>query len=315
MYIKKLKQTLERKEKIKLNIDVFSYWLGVFLAILAGIIMNYGILLQKQVIVSLPKEAKFMRTLIRTPRWIIGLILSYVIAGFFYILAMLFIGPALVPGLLVLGIIVLAIGAVKIIGDSLKKEEIVAIILMIIATFLISFSGLSIAITEYDFIEINFIIRLTIFTSIFFIVSIILELIQRKFNYLKGFSLALIAGFMYALTDFWMGILVGLLPRLFQGLLLMEEVILFIICGAILIITNVFAVVKLQQALKQGVASNIMVIQQIPINFIPILAYLAIFLLIPPNIYSILLLIAGSLLIIICSYLLGSRQIQLEKIH
>ncbi|MHA1803059.1 MAG: hypothetical protein ACTSU4_00830 [Promethearchaeota archaeon] len=303
------------KVNIKLNMDGFSYWLGVFLAILAGIIMNYGILLQKQVIVSLPKEAKFMRTLIRTPRWIIGLILGYIVAGLFYILAMLFIGPALVPGLLALGIVVLAIGSVKIIGDRLKKEEIVAIILMIIATFLLSFSGLSIAITEYNFIELNFIIRLTIFTFVFFIVSIILELIQRKISYLKGFSLALIAGFMYALTDFWMGILVGLLPRLFQGLLLMEEIILFIICGVILIVTNVFAVVKLQQALKQGVASNIMVMQQIPINFIPFLAYLAIFLLTPPSIYSILLIIVGSILIIICSYLLGRRQIELEKIH
>jgi len=272
-------------------------------------------LLQKQVIVKLPKDAKFMRSLIKEPRWIVGLILGYVIAGVFYVFAIGFIGPALVPGLLALGIIFLAIGSVKIIGDSLKKEEIFAILLMILATFLLSFSGLSIAVTETNFIEINFIIRITIFTIIYFVLSIVLEIFQRKTQFLKGFSLALIAGLMYSLTDFWMGILVGLLPDLFQGLLIMEEMVLFIITAIILIIANIVAVVKLQQAFKYGIASSMVTIQQVPVNFTPILAYLVLFLLVPPSILSIMLLIIGAILIVFCSYLLGNRQMELEKIE
>jgi uncharacterized membrane protein len=81
-----------------------------------------------------------------------------------------------------------------------------------------------------------------------------------------------------------------------------------------LILTNAIGIITITQAFRIGQASNLVPIQQVPIQIAPIFVYLLVFLLIPPSIFSILSLVIGIILILISSFLLGKRQEQLEEI-
>lgn len=56
-----------------------------------------------------------------------GLLLEYGVGSAAYMIAQNLIGPALVPGLMAAGLIVLAIGSVKIIGETLRDGNLVRI--------------------------------------------------------------------------------------------------------------------------------------------------------------------------------------------
>ena len=98
-----------------------GYITGVFLAIIAGSINNIGLVLQKKVVNEVSEEAKFFRSLVKKPLWITGLLMELIIGSVFFMIAQIYIGPALIPGLMAFGLIFLAIGSVKIVGETLKK--------------------------------------------------------------------------------------------------------------------------------------------------------------------------------------------------
>jgi len=131
-----------------------DYWIGVVFAIIAGAISNFGIILQKKAINRLPpkaKEERYFRSLIGNPVWLFGLTLGMFAPAAFGIIAQLYIGPALLPGLQASGLIVLAIGSVKINKEKLERTDYAGILLMIVATFFVGISGLSISIAHFDF--------------------------------------------------------------------------------------------------------------------------------------------------------------------
>ncbi|NVM02259.1 MAG: hypothetical protein HWN67_07975 [Candidatus Helarchaeota archaeon] len=117
--------------------NLMNYWLGVFFAVLSGVLANIGTVLQKKVVNEVSDEAKFFRSLIKKPLWVLGLLMGLTIGAVFYMLAQMYIGPTLTPGLMAVGLIVLAIGAVKIVGEELKFSEIIGILLMIVAIALL----------------------------------------------------------------------------------------------------------------------------------------------------------------------------------
>ena len=98
-----------------------NYVLGVILTILGGVVNNLAVIMQKYEINKLPKgEEKLMKTLIKKPLWLIGLIIQLGLSSILIIVAQILIGPALVPGLMAAGLIILAIGSVKILNESLN---------------------------------------------------------------------------------------------------------------------------------------------------------------------------------------------------
>ncbi len=100
-----------------------KYILGVATAIFCGISMQAGIIIQKKAVNDMPAEdraQRFLRTLIKSPKWLGGLLLEYGLGTASFLVAQSLIGPTLVPGLMASGLIVLAIGSVKIIGEALS---------------------------------------------------------------------------------------------------------------------------------------------------------------------------------------------------
>ncbi|MFX0036889.1 MAG: hypothetical protein ACFE9I_14765 [Candidatus Hermodarchaeota archaeon] len=290
------------------------YWLGVFLALLAGSTTQSGAVLQKKGVNEVSGEQEFMRSLVRKPIWILGVILSFGISSIFYLTAQIFIGPALIPGLMAFGLIVLALGSIKIVGEKLKIEEIIGILLMILGTFFLSISGLSIDITENNLLEFDFAIRTFIFTAVIIVLSLSCQIFQKKFERFKGIILAILSGFMFSLSNFWVSQFMAVAVDVLGGNFILPEVIIFVISIIFLIMTNIFGLAAIQQAFRVGQASNMIPIQQVPTLIIPIFIYFSVFLMVPPTIISVILLIIGIIIIMISTFLLGKRSAKMEDI-
>lgn len=291
-----------------------TYWLGVLLAILSGLSHFSGMLIEKMIINKLPPDVKLMKSLVRTPLWLFALLIRFGLGSAFFIVAQIFIGPAIIPGLMACGLIVLAIGSVKIIGEKLTVIEIIAILMMIIAITLLGFSELSINLSEFNLLETQFIIRMTIYTSVLTVLGFLLQLMQKKSKRFRGILLALLSGFMFSLSNFWTGVLIGVIAHVFSGVFSIGQLILFIISSIVLVLVNIFGITKMAASLRHGDASKLVPIQNTPTQSTPSIIYFLVFLLPPPSILSVVFFTVAIILIIISSFILGKRQAQMDEI-
>jgi drug/metabolite transporter (DMT)-like permease len=294
--------------------NVWFYILGVFLAIISGILNNYGTVLQKKVVNKFRTEPDFMKKVVKNRLWLWGLVLQLVLGSAFFMAAQLFIGPALIPGLMAAGLIVLAIGSVKIVGESLNKTEIIGIIVMIIGVFLLGLSETSIDIMDFDVMETGYLIRTGIFTGTIILFSVGLYIWQRKNTRWRAILLSIVSGFQFVLSNYWISPLMAIMEDVFTGNAQIGEIIIFVISSLILVGTQIIGIGTLQNAFKTGQASNLVPIQQVPIQILPLAVYFYVFLQTPVKIISYFYMIAGVTGIIISSFLLGKRQAQIEEI-
>ncbi len=290
------------------------YWIGVLLAILGGCSHYLGLILEKYVINKLPDEVKLMKTIITEPLWLFALFIRYGIGSILFIFAQIIIGPAITPGLMASGLIILAIGSIKILGEKLNYMEIVAIILMIIAVTFIGLSGFSIQISEENLLNPTFLVRLSISTGILALIAIVFQIIQRKIPHYKAILLALISGLMLSLNNFWITPFIWSLGNMFGGYYFIETFFLFIVSSVILIMANILGVIKMSQGFRSGRASFLATIQNIPVQLTPSILYFFVFMMITSRILSIIFFILGIALIISSSFILGKRQTQIEQI-
>ncbi|MCK4382309.1 MAG: hypothetical protein KAW66_03365, partial [Candidatus Lokiarchaeota archaeon] len=181
-----------------------TYFLGILFALLAGIVVYIGVLIQKSVINKHSSDPKFIRSLAKNPIWIMGLLLQIVIGGLvFYFIAIIFIGPAIVPGLMSVGLIVLALGSVKMLKETLGKEEIIGILLMIGGVSLLGLSNLSIDVSTFNILNSGFIFRIVVFTIVVLSLAILFEILRRKYEKFRGLLMAIEAGLILSLNTVW----------------------------------------------------------------------------------------------------------------
>lgn len=291
--------------------------LGIILAILAGASNNFGLVLQKKVVNEIPREARdtrFFRTLAKNPLWLLGIFMQIGISTACLLSAQSFIGPTLVPGLQGIGLIVLAIASVRINKETLKRTEWIAIFLLIVATALVGLSHLEIKVSGFDFQQTWFFKNALIFTGILLAIFIMLEIGQRRSGlYLKSILLSMIAGVMYALSDFWTSPLVGTIGGVFKFEANMTEWSLFLLGCVILVLTNIMAIGKTQTAFKYGPASILIPIRHLPSLMSPVFVYFLVYSMTAPRYYSLWFFLVSIVLIIISSYLLGRREEQFMK--
>lgn len=299
--------------------DVTLYLLGVFMAIGSGVLNNLGTVLNKKVVndVNRASQERFFRKLIKNPVWLTGTLLQLAAGSALFIIAVAWIGPALTPGLMALGLIVLAIGAVRIAGEKLGKEEKIGILLMIVGIFFLGYSNLSISIINFDYTEIGFVTRTTIFTGISLGLCIAFKLISKKSPRFCSILLALVSGLMISLSNFWISILIGTIAQVFGGVANWVQLVLFICAAAILCLSNVYGLAVLQEAFKSGQASNLIPVQQVPIQITPVFYYFYIFMAFlynPIDQFAMAWMLIGIGVIIASSFLLGKQQAKMESI-
>jgi hypothetical protein len=295
-----------------------NFPVGILLGISAGVCLNVGNILQKKAVNDISPEArsdKLIRTLVRKPVWLAGLLCQVFGSAVLVMIAQFFIGPALLPGLMASGLIVMGVGAAKILNEKLGKAEFAGIALMILAIVFLALTGLTVDVEGQDLLDIGFLTRVSLFTIVLFGMIVALEIAQRKSEGYRGILLALQAGTLLALANFWVSPFSVNLAHLFGGTIVIpDELILGIVGGIMLIFTNVFAISVLQKAFTCAQATNVVPLQQVPINIAPVFVYFGIFQLAAPTDYATLCLIVGITMILVSSYLLTKRQAKLEEI-
>ncbi len=294
--------------------QVLNYLIGVFLAVGAGISNNIGLLLQKKVVNELPEGEKVGRNLLKKPLWILGLSFELVLGTTFFLLAFTpkwGIGAALVPGLMAAGLIVLAIGSIKLLKESVTKQDVLGILLMIVGIAFLGFSELEIKVENPEVFDANLLSRAAIFTIVFIAISLFCQVFQGRQKKYQGILLAIFSGAMFATSNFWVQPLMALFGVVFGA---GQYIGFFLITITILILTNIFGIFKIQQAFQHGHASKLIPIQQLPIQIGPIFIYFAIFMWMAPKVYSLPFMIIAVTLVIASSFLLARRQAQLEEI-
>ena len=100
-----------------------------------------------------------------------------------------------------------------------------------------------------------------------------------------------------------------------QNFITVPVIALFVSGSAILVLTNMYGIAKLQLAFRVTNASLAIPIQQIPIQSAPAVVYLVVFRLSPPSSASVLMFCLAIVLIIGSTFVLACRQGMLGSIR
>jgi len=297
-----------------------NYILGVATAIFCGISMQAGIIIQKKAVNEMPaedKEQRFLRTLIKSPNWLGGLLLEYGLGTAAFLVAQSLVGPALVPGLMASGLIVLAIGSVKIIGEALSLSEYAGIGLIIAGISLLGLSelGISVDVVRERLAASDTAKRIAILTIGLFLLWGITHWGSLWQTRRKGIIMAFSNGFPFAISNLWVNPLLAVFAIVMTGNGNWKQTGLFVLASAILVGCNVLGVWQTNEAFKFAQASNIIPVQQISVQITPILFYFYVYALKSPKATSGPFIILGVAFILLAAFLLGRRQSELEKIH
>jgi hypothetical protein len=289
------------------------YITGVAFGIIGGILTQFGQLLEKKAVNQYRKDSQeygFFRRLVKSPVWVSGVIFGLGGGTAAYMVAQSLIGPALTPGLMASGLIVLAIGLVRMNQESLNPSEILGIGLMIIGILFLGLSGLAINSTQVRSTLANHyaLQRIATFTVCFFLFSFITRSLACRTKHRKGMFISLANGFLACLSDFWINPLLALIAIVLGGNGSFSQSVIFTFSAFILIACASVITWQNQLAFKVAQASNVVPVAQVPIQISPILVYFFIFAFTPPNLISMIYILTGTILTIIAGFLFGRRQ-------
>ena len=283
------------------------YAWGIVFALLAGAASQAGHICQKLVVNQEPARAQgFFARLLRRPLWLAGIFLEIGLSTVFFLLAQVRLGPALIPGLMATGLIVLAVGSAWIVREALSLGELLGMALLIASAVLLGRSRLAIDLGSFDILERGFLGRAALFSAAVVALFLACRLPRRGLN--PGPRLALGSGLLYVLSNFWVGPFTGAVLRLFRGELELAVWAMFAFGSVALVLTNLFGIAELQRAFRVSRAAVAVPLQTLPTQVAPGLVYLLVFRLPPPSRASLWLFALGACLILASSFLIGRRQ-------
>jgi drug/metabolite transporter (DMT)-like permease len=303
------------------------YFIGVLYALISGIMTATGLILVKiginrvhlkhQQSDPTPEEAREQkrefRPLLKSPLWLGGVIITG-LAGIFFVLAELTIGPTLVPGLNAVYLIILAIGSVKLIGERLHKMEILGILALVVGIAILGISGLTVAPDAIETGNPSFILRLILYSGLLSILCCVLLVAALKPQHKHGLLLGLAAGAIYGVSDIWLFITIGTGTRVIEQTTInpVLDTVFFVVGVAILVGTNVIAFWALTKAYKLAPISRVQPLQEVPSQISPLFGFLFVFCQIASRL-MLLLGIIGIVFIIIGGFLVANRTEIIKK--
>jgi hypothetical protein len=289
-----------------------NYVLGVCTAILGGIAFYLGLVFQKSAVRKLQDHSKLMVRLLHTPLWLEGFAIQFIIGVPLNLIAAALIGPAIIPGLMATGLIVLVVGSIWLGHEAFDRMDAVGILFVMSAATLFGLSGLGIDMKSINLHDRLFLSRLLGFTIFVAGLSLACIFMQRKNYRLRGIFRTLDAGFLFVQSNLWLSIMMGFLYRWQGGLFSIEDLIP--LTGATLIAAtgSILGVIETQRAFQVGDATRLVPIQALPQQILPLITYLAVFQLTPPTNEAFILAGAGAALVLLGSTLLARRQVALQ---
>jgi hypothetical protein len=292
--------------------DSNSYYLGVGAAILGGMAFYMGMVLQKAAVRNLQDHSKLMLRLIRTPLWLEGFAVQFIIGVPLNIIAAALIGPAIIPGLMASGLIILVAGSIWLGHEAFGWIDALGILCVMSAASLFGFSGLGINMKTVDLYDLAFISRLVGFTLLVGSLSLICHILQRRNKPLRGIFRTLDAGLLFVQSNLWLSVMMGFLYRWQAGAFITRD--LLPMTGATLIAAagSILGVTETQRAFQVGDASRLVPIQIMPQQILPLVTYVAVFQLTPPSKDAFVLAGIGVVCVLLGSTLLARRQVALQ---
>ncbi len=287
------------------------YFIGIMIGLSVGIIYAASALAQKYTVLKADHSKPLMKQLIKSPLWL----MSVVVSGAFILVLMVvgqsFIGPTLIPGLSAIGMIIIPIGATRFIGEKNGLKEYLGIGVIIIGVFLLSISKLSIDTSLVPWMEPAFFSKTLWYfggLSCVAVLALILGLTQKRRPFLRAILFSLSGGFLYGLSN------ILLAPMTYHASVFtqygIEQVNLpyLIISSVYLLLINAYAVSITQKAYALGHVSILIPIQQIPIQIVPIISHFWFFQGVFPSTFSRVSVPIAVLLILIGAAALGNKS-------
>ena len=284
------------------------YILGVALAIASGVAFNLGSLIQKLAVMKSGDGARLIRRLIKSPQWLAGFGLQMIVGSPLNMFALALIGPVIIPGLSSIGLVVLALGAVKLAGERFKASEIAGIGLVMLAVTVFGLSGMSVDMRAAGIYTKPFLFRLGVYTTALTLLSLICEAAQRRNAQARGVLRTINAGLLFAQSNLWLGVLTELLAQWIQARFALTHFPYIFIASAIVASTSFIGIAETQRAFAVGEASKLLPIQNVPSQILPVAAYYTVFALRPTDAKTLPLTALGVALVLAGGYLLAGRQ-------
>ncbi|MCL4514075.1 MAG: hypothetical protein M1379_00550 [Firmicutes bacterium] len=285
-----------------------SYTLGVGAAVAAGIAFNLGLVLQKAAVMHAGKGTGLMRRLVRSPLWVTGFTVQFLVGMPLNMLAQAHIGPAMIPGLMSMGLVVLAFGAVRFARESLGPPDISGMLLVMGAVALFGFSGLGIDVKALDLHKPVFLIRLAVFSAGTAFMTVACYVLQRGIARWRGVLRILNAGLLFVQSNLWLGVLMGALARWSARGFAGRELLLLGTASVITFAGSMLGITETQRAFQAGDAAKLVPIQYVPQQIMPVISYFAVFGLMPRSRVALFLAVTAAGLILAGSALLARRQ-------
>lgn len=284
------------------------YAAGALLAVGAGAIFNLGVLVQKRAVNATAGGGALMPRLLRSPTWLAGVAIQFLLGTPLYAAAQLSIGPTLIPGLMATGLVVLALGSPLVVGERVVPSDWAAVGLIVAAVALFGASGLSVDLGGLELHRGTLLYRLAGITALAGAIALALlgaAGAASARGARPGALLSLASGLLYALGNLWLGAFMATAERVASG----EReggLVVFGLAGlALVAIANILSMAWLQRAFRHGKAAALVPLQQAPIQILPAVSYFAVFLQTPPRPSSPYLAASGIVLVLAGSALLG----------
>jgi drug/metabolite transporter (DMT)-like permease len=288
-----------------------NYLIGIGFALLAGISTYIGLAIEKKAVNRIPAENRskgFLKTLIKSRLWLLGIFIHIGLGTLFFIIAQYMIGPALVPGIMISGLVVLIIAASRIVGEKFTLTDIAGILMLVAGAILIAASRLVIDSSKIDLTDQRIIFRIISFTILILALWLASNLLSWKSTKHKALFKGLAAGFPYCIGNFWITVFYASMVPVFQGNSSTLLVVFLIFSTVILVVSNLFGITEIQSALKCGEVGFVIPIQQIPVQITPILYFYYVFMLKTTADHSLIWILGGMALIITGGFMLGKKQ-------
>ena len=238
------------------------------------------------------------------------MVFQYVLGGACGFLATKYVGPALVPGLQAIGLVFLALGSVYMNHESLNKLEMAGIPIMIVGVFLLGISELSIDEDQtLGFLaDKAMLIRIALFTVVLYFLWAASYLGSYRAGKRKVTIMALSTGIPGGLTFFWMSPLIVTMFKVLPGEGTLAQAVIMVVSAILLVMNTILFTWQMQAAFKYGQASNIVPVQGVTLQTIPVIVYFGVYALSLPKPGAAYYVSIGVSLIILAGFLLGRRQ-------
>lgn len=320
----------------------FVFLAGVAIAIIGGVVLNLGSLIQKKAVNQLvyTKKRRLIMTLnddvidkdklthvqisvkdlVTSKLWMFGFILQAILGAGLFIVAQDIIGPSLTPALGSIGLVVLVFASC-IVDEKLTWDEYIGLVVMIGAVFLLAFSDMVIIVEGTDFLKIPFMIRVAVYSGAVILLCVLCKLWSWRRDRFEGPALAVLAGLLVALQNYWIApftaLAGGIIHR--KGNFTFEQnsvgvvVAYFLVSMIFVIVSNLQTVYERQLAFRVGGAATMIPISHLPSHLSSPIIFSYVFKLHAPHKYSLPCMWAGLVLLLICSIIFGKRGAHFEQ--